>query len=543
VSANRRGQKPAARRTGDSRRTSSGRRAPDSRTRSAHGTRSSAAASSSPPRGPRSRTSTNASRHSAPGRRTHDHRRRGFGRGEARPPAAATQAPPAGKSRVSSAPTVAPAKARPVPPRVDPPAIRMPPPAPPKPQIVAASSLEAYRELEQALHLVREVCEATETFEAFTQTLAAQNMPLERVRRLCDLTVGGDLHLHTTASDGKTPARKLPWMAKAMGLDVIAVTDHDSVSGCREAFREGMLIGVRVIPGVELSTDQSGLEILAYFPDAGRLFNFLDSRKAKMLNELLAARQATIHQKSLACLDHVNGWLRRQRVPASDLITLEEYDRWFGGVKPYFPGTLCVLGLKRLKDRDRARLKIHDPRTFNTKVVTPFLQAWDDRQPHRKGPGALAESFAALRSMLRAGVPVVTVLAHPKELVTKGKLSLGAVRKLVVTLAEEHGLDGIEVACSRDTADDVRYWKEIVAEYNATVSEARGSRRTLPLLATSHGSDFHVLAPGLATGEITLGFGILDERPQFRRGNLRPQMPISELFELLSRRARGRAGL
>lgn len=444
-----------------------------------------------------------------------------------------------GKPPVAAPPVAAP---RPKP-LADPPAIRRPPPAPPKPQIVPASSLEAYRELEQALYAVRDAVETADSFDAFVQPLTARNMPLERVRQLCDLSIGGDLHLHTTASDGHVPARKLPWVAKAMGLEVIAITDHDSVAGCREAFREGMLIGVRVIPGVELSTEQPGLELLAYFPDAGRLFGFLDSRKAKAFNELLAARQATIHQKSLACLDHVNGWLRRQRIAGADLITLEEYDRWFGGMKPYFPGTLCVLGLKRLGQRDRERLKIRDPRTFNTKVVTPFLRTWDDRQVRRKGPGALAQDVAVLRSAARAGVPVAAILAHPKELLTKGKMSLGAVRKLVISLAEEHGLDGLEVACSRDTADDVRYWKEIVAEYNATVGEARGSRRREPLLAASHGSDFHVLAPGLATGEITLGFGILDERPQFRRGNLRPQMPLAELLEQLSRRARGHAGL
>lgn len=140
-------------------------------------------------------------------------------------------------------------------------------------------------------------------------------------------------------------------------------------------------------------------------------------------------------------------------------------------------------------------------------------------------------------------MPAATFVAHPKELVTKGKMSLGAVSKLVVRLAEEYGLDGIEVACSRDTADDVHYWTRMVRQYNATVEDVRGSRRRKPLLGASHGSDFHVLAPGRGTGEITMGFGVLDERPQYRRGNLRPQMALSEFMDLLRRRARNNATL
>ncbi|MCX5683509.1 MAG: hypothetical protein NT049_07485, partial [Planctomycetota bacterium] len=58
-----------------------------------------------------------------------------------------------------------------------------------------------------------------------------------------------------------------------------------------------------------------------------------------------------------------------------------------------------------------------------------------------------------------------------------------------------------------------------------------------PLLVSSYTSDFHVLAPGAATGEITLGFGLLDERPDYRRGNLRPQTSPEELLEAMRHRA------
>jgi predicted metal-dependent phosphoesterase TrpH len=395
-------------------------------------------------------------------------------------------------------------------------------------------SQEAYLELERTLYLVRDALATADSFDELQTELARHNMPEGRVAQVADLGLEGDLHVHSNVSDGKLPARKLPWLARVLGLRTVALTDHDSVSGCREAFREGMLLGVQVVPGVELSTEQPGLEILAYFPDAGKFFGFLATSRATRLRQVLERRQGEMHEKSLLFLDYINVWLRRQKVPADRLITLEEYDRWFDGQKPYFPGPLCVLGLERLSEADRSRLKIHDPRAFNTRVMTPFLERLAQEGPAgKKKPSRLNESLALVAAAVKAGVPAVTILAHPKELVTKGEMSLGAVRKLVRRLAEERGLDGIEVNCARDSEDDSRYWCDIVREYNA---EAQAAGRK-PLLAASHSSDFHVLGPGLATGEITMGFGLLDSRPQFRRGNLRPQMALDEFLEQLQRRA------
>ncbi|HOI55493.1 MAG TPA: PHP domain-containing protein [Phycisphaerae bacterium] len=405
----------------------------------------------------------------------------------------------------------------------------------PRPEVRAASSLEAYQELEKALYVLRDALEAAGSYQELTELLAARCFPANRIAQLADLGLGGDLHLHSSVSDGKVPPRKLPWLARALGLHAIALTDHDSVDGCREAFREGMLIGVRVICGVELSTDQPGLEILVYFPDTGKLFSYLQSSGSSRFRNVLKRRQSLMHEKSLACLDHVNRWLRRQKVPVERLITLEEYDRWYEGRQPYFPGTLCVLGLARLSPAQRSSLRIHDPRTFHTKVVTPFLKSWSGGRQRGQAPDLTAESFALVRSALRAGIPAATVMAHPKELVTKGHLSLGAVRKHVFDLADSFGLDGIEVACARDNETDVRYWMETVKLYNASVAEGGPGRK--PLLAASHSSDFHVLGPGVDTGEITLGFGVLDSRPPYRRGNLRPQMPLDEFLEQLQRRA------
>lgn len=70
-----------------------------------------------------------------------------------------------------------------------------------------------------------------------------------------------DLHTHTTCSDGHTPPRELIRLAKRTGLDVIAVTDHDSVEALPECIDEGKAQGVRVIPGIEVSSRFEGHDV------------------------------------------------------------------------------------------------------------------------------------------------------------------------------------------------------------------------------------------------------------------------------------------
>lgn len=72
----------------------------------------------------------------------------------------------------------------------------------------------------------------------------------------CSLTgeVDIDLHLHTNRSDGEEDPSALVARAHASGLRTIAVTDHDGTDGVEEAIEAGMRLGMRVIPGVELST-------------------------------------------------------------------------------------------------------------------------------------------------------------------------------------------------------------------------------------------------------------------------------------------------
>ncbi|MFC0216052.1 PHP domain-containing protein [Paenibacillus chartarius] len=78
-----------------------------------------------------------------------------------------------------------------------------------------------------------------------------------------------DLHTHTTASDGtQSPADNVRLAAEA-GLAAIAITDHDTVSGVREALEAGSRLGVQVVPGVEISTVSGGqdIHVLGYWID------------------------------------------------------------------------------------------------------------------------------------------------------------------------------------------------------------------------------------------------------------------------------------
>ncbi|MDD4796258.1 MAG: PHP domain-containing protein [Eubacteriales bacterium] len=74
-----------------------------------------------------------------------------------------------------------------------------------------------------------------------------------------------DLHLHTTRSDATcTPGEMVRWAAR-LGIFCVAITDHDSVDGVPEALAEGKRLGVRVIPGVEISVnDGAELHLLGY---------------------------------------------------------------------------------------------------------------------------------------------------------------------------------------------------------------------------------------------------------------------------------------
>lgn len=109
-----------------------------------------------------------------------------------------------------------------------------------------------------------------------------------------------DLHLHTTASDGRLPPAALVTLAARRGLHIIAVTDHDTVAGLTEARAAAAARGLRLIDGIEITAIEQGrdVHVLGYFfdPDSAPLAHFLAVQRAARVERVreIAARLRTM---------------------------------------------------------------------------------------------------------------------------------------------------------------------------------------------------------------------------------------------------------
>ena len=71
----------------------------------------------------------------------------------------------------------------------------------------------------------------------------------------------GDFHLHSTASDGVHSPTWVMETAAARGVRALSLTDHDTTDGLDEARQAAARLGLRLIPGMELSTDYQGADV------------------------------------------------------------------------------------------------------------------------------------------------------------------------------------------------------------------------------------------------------------------------------------------
>ena len=77
-----------------------------------------------------------------------------------------------------------------------------------------------------------------------------------------------DLHTHSLMSDGSMTPAEVVREAKKAGLAAIALSDHDTVDGVREAMAEGEKLGVEVVPAIEFSVQsETETHILGYYID------------------------------------------------------------------------------------------------------------------------------------------------------------------------------------------------------------------------------------------------------------------------------------
>jgi 3',5'-nucleoside bisphosphate phosphatase len=112
-----------------------------------------------------------------------------------------------------------------------------------------------------------------------------------------------DLQSHSTHSDGVLPAAEVVERAAGAGVELLALSDHDTVGGVSEAIAAGERLGVRVVPAVEISAVDDGaavgreLHILGYNIDhdgellTRRLTDFLGDRERRTLRMAAALEE------------------------------------------------------------------------------------------------------------------------------------------------------------------------------------------------------------------------------------------------------------
>jgi len=80
---------------------------------------------------------------------------------------------------------------------------------------------------------------------------------------------GIDLHTHSNRSDGTFEPAEIVRLAVERGLEVVALTDHDTTDGLEEALAAGRELGIEVVPGVEFSAEyeNTSVHVLCYWMD------------------------------------------------------------------------------------------------------------------------------------------------------------------------------------------------------------------------------------------------------------------------------------
>lgn len=262
-----------------------------------------------------------------------------------------------------------------------------------------------------------------------------------------------DLHTHSAASDGTDTPADLVRAAKAAGLDVVALTDHDAMSGWAEAADAADEVGITLVPGLEISTalHHRGVHLLAYLPDPHH------PPLVAALDRILAGRTA----RTPAIVDALRGH-------GID-ITEDDVRREAGGSvaagRPHVADALVRLGVS--SDR--------------TQAFTDLLN------PGR--PGYANRYAAPLEEMIPIITDAggVTVIAHPWGRSGRSLLDVAALAEL-----KDLGLAGIEVDHQDHSPEDRAALRGIAADLDLVVT---GSSDHHGLGKVDHDLGVHTTAP------------------------------------------------
>jgi 3',5'-nucleoside bisphosphate phosphatase len=256
-----------------------------------------------------------------------------------------------------------------------------------------------------------------------------------------------DLHTHSSASDGTTAPADLVGLARAAGLDVVALTDHDTTDGLAAA-AAALPSGLTLVPGAEISCVHDGisLHLLAY------LFDPHDAELAAALHELRDSR-----------VGRAERMVRRLEADGTG-VTWERVRASAGGTvgRPHVARALVEQGLVG-------------------SVSEAFAPEWIGTHGRYWEPKLELDVVRCIELVVRAGG--VTVFAHPAA-VKRGR----TVADEAVAVMAEAGLSALEVDHVDHEEDDRRH--------------LRGLARELGLLTTGS-SDFHGDNKAVRLGEFT----------------------------------------
>ena len=118
-----------------------------------------------------------------------------------------------------------------------------------------------------------------------------------------------DLHMHSTASDGGYSPSDLMYKCKDVQLEIVSLTDHDTVDGLEEAIRVGKELGLAVVPGIEFSTKYKGksVHILGY------QFDWQNEELRSMLKQQKQLRRERL-DTIITRLGRVDVWIKPEDV-------------------------------------------------------------------------------------------------------------------------------------------------------------------------------------------------------------------------------------
>jgi hypothetical protein len=266
--------------------------------------------------------------------------------------------------------------------------------------------------------------------------------------------LGIDLHIHSTASDGSLTPADIIDHAQKLNLAAIAITDHDSVDGSKEALQIDIPPSLHFLTGVEISAAHP-----PFFPGSGsfHILGYAIHLDNRDLNQALSKLQDARKNRNPEILKRLNKLGFR--------ISLEEVNQEVGEGQ---------LGRPHIA---YAMLK----KGFVASINEAF-----DKYLGNAGPAYVDKDRIECEqaiSIIRAagGVPV---LAHPALLNIENNQKLDALLQNLVKI----GLAGIEVYYPGHSAQQIRQYTELAENYG--------------LLMTG-GTDFH----GSITPDTKMGSG------------------------------------